>query len=46
MRALKAKDKEAVQQEIDVMNTLRHPRLVQLIDAYAHGREITMVMDL
>nr|XP_039266508.1 muscle M-line assembly protein unc-89-like [Styela clava] len=46
MRALKAKDKEAVQQEIDVMNSLRHPRLVQLIDAYSHGREITMVMDL
>jgi len=46
MRALKAKDKEAITLEIDIMNKLRHPKLVQLIDAFSHGREITMVMDL
>nr|CAB3264137.1 myosin light chain kinase, smooth muscle [Phallusia mammillata] len=46
MRALKAKDKEAVSLEIEIMNKLRHPKLVQLIDAFSHGREITMVMDL
>ena len=46
MRALKAKDREAVSMEIDIMNSLRHPRLVQLFDAYVFGREITMVMDL
>lgn len=46
MRALKAKDREAVQMEIDIMNSLRHPKLVQLKDAYQCGREITMVMDL
>nr|XP_002122169.1 myosin light chain kinase, smooth muscle isoform X2 [Ciona intestinalis] len=46
MRALKARDREAVNMEIDIMNQLRHPRLVQLIDAYTHGREMIMVMDL
>ncbi|XP_076821519.1 myosin light chain kinase, smooth muscle-like isoform X3 [Clavelina lepadiformis] len=46
MRALKAKDKEAVNLEIEIMNHLRHPKLVQLIDAYNQGREVTMVMDL
>uniref|UniRef100_H2YHI8 Myosin light chain kinase, smooth muscle n=1 Tax=Ciona savignyi TaxID=51511 RepID=H2YHI8_CIOSA len=46
MRALKSRDREAVSMEIDIMNQLRHPKLVQLIDAYSHGREIIMVMDL
>jgi len=45
MRALKPKDHSSVRMEIDTMNTLRHPKLVQLIAAFSHGREITMVMD-
>lgn len=46
MRALKAKDRQAVALEIEIMNQLRHPKLVQLIEAYQHDREVTMVMDL
>ena len=46
MKALKAKDRQAVALEIDIMNQLRHPKLVQLIEAYQHDREVTMVMDL
>ena len=46
MKALKAKDRQAVALEIEIMNQLRHPKLVQLIEAYQHAREVTMVMDL
>jgi serine/threonine protein kinase len=45
IRCIKAKDREKVQEEIDIMNTLRHPKLLQLAAAFESPREVVMVME-
>ncbi|GLH01363.1 Obscurin [Gryllus bimaculatus] len=45
IRCIKAKDKEKVQEEIDIMNCLRHPKLLQLAAAFETPREMVMVME-
>ncbi|KAJ4429626.1 hypothetical protein ANN_21827 [Periplaneta americana] len=45
IRCIKAKDREKVQEEIDIMNDLRHPKLLQLAAAYESPREMVMVME-
>lgn len=39
-------DLESVQNEIAIMNRLRHPRLIQLYDAYSRKSEVVMVLEL
>uniref|UniRef100_A0A3Q0KKC3 Serine/threonine kinase n=1 Tax=Schistosoma mansoni TaxID=6183 RepID=A0A3Q0KKC3_SCHMA len=39
-------DMNSVLNEIAVMNTLRHPRLIQLYDAYQIDEEVTLVLEL
>ncbi|CAH8476870.1 unnamed protein product [Dicrocoelium dendriticum] len=39
-------DLDSVQNEIAIMNKLRHPRLIQLYDAYQYKNEVVMVLEL
>ncbi|CAH8527843.1 unnamed protein product [Heterobilharzia americana] len=39
-------DMDSVMNEIAIMNTLRHPRLIQLYDAYQIDEEVTLVLEL
>jgi len=45
VKCIKSKDKEKAQEEIDVMNCLRHPKLLQLDAAFEHPREVVMVTE-
>jgi serine/threonine protein kinase len=45
IRCIKTKDREKVQEEIDIMNILRHPKLLQLAAAFESPREVVMVME-
>lgn len=39
------KDRNKVQEEIDIMNLLRHPKLLQLAAAFENQKEMIMVME-
>jgi len=45
IRCIKAKDREKVQEEISIMNILRHPKLLQLAAAFESPKEVVMVME-
>lgn len=45
IRTIKAKDKEQVNEEIRIMNLLRHPKLLQLAAAFESPREVVMIME-
>ncbi|XP_039287324.1 LOW QUALITY PROTEIN: muscle M-line assembly protein unc-89 [Nilaparvata lugens] len=45
VRCIKKQDKQKVLEEIDIMNCLRHPKLLQLVSAYDNTREIVMVTE-
>nr|XP_046469209.1 titin homolog isoform X3 [Neodiprion pinetum] len=45
IRAIKAKDKEQVRDEVMIMNLLRHPKLLQLAAAFESPREVVMVTE-
>ncbi|XP_050422462.1 titin homolog isoform X2 [Adelges cooleyi] len=45
VRCIKAKDKEKAQEEVDIMNCLRHPKLLQLEAAFENAREVVMVTE-
>jgi len=42
----RAKEREAARKEIELMNFLHHPQLVQCLAAYDHKPEMVMVMEL
>ncbi|CAK6974033.1 myosin light chain kinase%2C smooth muscle [Scomber scombrus] len=46
IKAYSAKEKENVRQEIGIMNSLHHPKLVQCIDAFEGKSDIVMVLEL
>ncbi|XP_028267625.1 myosin light chain kinase, smooth muscle isoform X2 [Parambassis ranga] len=41
----RSKEREAARKEIELMNYLHHPKLVQCLAAYDHNPEIVMVME-
>ncbi|XP_065350381.1 titin homolog isoform X16 [Cloeon dipterum] len=45
VRCIKAKDREQVYEEIDIMNSLRHPKLLQLEAAFETARDIILVTE-
>lgn len=45
VRCRTSKDREKVQEEIDVMNSLRHKKLLQLAAAFENPRETIMIME-
>ncbi|KAF5273320.1 hypothetical protein FQR65_LT04742 [Abscondita terminalis] len=45
VRCRTAKDRKKLKEEIDIMNLLRHPKLLQLLAAYESQREITLVTE-
>lgn len=45
VRCIKKQDREKVQEEIDIMNCLRHPKLLQLTAAFENPKDIVMVME-
>lgn len=45
VRCIKSKDKEKAQEEVDIMNCLRHPKLLQLDAAFENPREVVMVTE-
>ncbi|XP_059475294.1 titin homolog [Neocloeon triangulifer] len=45
VRCIKAKDREQVYEEIDIMNCLRHPKLLQLEAAFETSRDIILVTE-
>ena len=42
----RAKEREAARKEIELMNYLHHPKLVQCLGAYDNKQEMVMVMEL
>ncbi|KAF6201384.1 hypothetical protein GE061_005832 [Apolygus lucorum] len=46
VRCIKQQDKDKVAQELDIMNSLRHPKLLQLVAAYENPRDVTLVLEL
>ncbi|KAM8858183.1 LOW QUALITY PROTEIN: myosin light chain kinase, smooth muscle-like [Synchiropus picturatus] len=46
IKAISAKDKENVRQEIAIMNLLHHPKLVQCVDAFEGKSDIVMVLEM
>lgn len=42
----RAKEREAARKEIELMNFLHHPKLVQCLAAYDNKAEMVMVMEL
>uniref|UniRef100_UPI0035902882 LOW QUALITY PROTEIN: myosin light chain kinase, smooth muscle-like n=1 Tax=Myxine glutinosa TaxID=7769 RepID=UPI0035902882 len=46
IKSLVAKDKESIRHEIELMNSLHHPKLVQCQAAFEEKSNIIMVMDL
>jgi len=45
VKCKKAKDKDKAQEEVDIMNCLRHPKLLQLDAAFDYPREVIMVTE-
>nr|XP_054757889.1 myosin light chain kinase, smooth muscle-like [Lytechinus pictus] len=45
VKTIRAKDREAVQREIDLMAELEHPSLMALIDAYQSSRQTVMILE-
>lgn len=45
IRCRTSKDRDKVQDEIDIMNMLRHPKLLQLAAAFESHKEMIMVME-
>lgn len=45
VRCIKKQDREKVQEEIDIMNCLRHPKLLQLTAAFENPKDVVMVME-
>ncbi|KAG8038190.1 hypothetical protein G9C98_006515 [Cotesia typhae] len=45
VRTIKAKDRQQVNDEINIMNMLRHPKLLRLIAAFESPREMIMVTE-
>lgn len=45
VRTIKAKDRQQVHEEIDIMNRLRHPKLLRLAAAFENPKEIIMVTE-
>uniref|UniRef100_A0A8C7FHJ4 Myosin light chain kinase, smooth muscle n=1 Tax=Oncorhynchus kisutch TaxID=8019 RepID=A0A8C7FHJ4_ONCKI len=46
IKAYSAKEKDNVRQEIAIMNSLHHPKLVQCIDAFEGKSDIVMVLEM
>ncbi|KAI5613552.1 myosin light chain kinase, smooth muscle [Silurus asotus] len=46
IKAFSQKEKENVRQEIGIMNSLHHPKLVQCVDAFEGKSDIVMVMEI
>uniref|UniRef100_A0A8C6U6M0 Myosin light chain kinase, smooth muscle n=1 Tax=Neogobius melanostomus TaxID=47308 RepID=A0A8C6U6M0_9GOBI len=46
IKAYSVKDKDNVRQEISIMNSLHHPKLVQCVDAFEGKSDIVMVLEL
>lgn len=44
-RTRTAKEKEAARAEVELMNLLHHPRLVQCLDAFQEPTQLVMVME-
>lgn len=42
----KPQEKEAVRHEIDIMNSLHHPKLMQLHEAFDQAGEMVMILEL
>lgn len=45
VKCIKALDKEKVRKEIEIMNLLDHPKLLQLVAAFESAREVVMVLE-
>jgi myosin-light-chain kinase len=45
IRCIKAADKVKVRQEVELMNILRHPKLLQIMDAIENEREICIITE-
>ncbi|KAJ6643194.1 Myosin light chain kinase, smooth muscle [Pseudolycoriella hygida] len=45
VKCIKAVDKQKIQEEISIMQSLRHPKLLQLAAAFENPREMIMVME-
>ncbi|CAM1298025.1 Uncharacterised protein r2_g737 [Pycnogonum litorale] len=45
IKCFKSRDRDKIEQEIDIMNVLRHPKLLQLESAYSNARQLIMVVE-
>jgi myosin-light-chain kinase len=40
------KERRNVESEIDMMNALKHPKIIQLYDAYEYDKMVCVVLEL
>lgn len=45
VRCIKAKDKDRAREEVDIMNSFRHPKLLKMIAAFEKLREVIIVTE-
>lgn len=45
VKCIQSKEKEKAREEVDIMNCLRHPKLLQLDAAFENPREVVMVTE-
>lgn len=45
IKCIKSRDRVKVQEEISIMKSLKHPKLLQLAASFESSREIVMVME-
>ncbi|XP_037955655.1 myosin light chain kinase, smooth muscle-like [Teleopsis dalmanni] len=45
IKCIKSRDREKVKEEISIMNSLKHPKLLQLAASFESARELVMVME-
>ncbi|KAK9499590.1 hypothetical protein O3M35_002607 [Rhynocoris fuscipes] len=45
VRCIKKEDREKAQEEVQIMNSLKHPKLLQIIGAYENPRDVILVVE-
>ena len=46
IKTIKQADKESVKNEINIMNKLHHPKLLQSLDAFESPKQMIMILEM
>lgn len=45
VRCIKKEDREKATEELQIMNSLKHSKLLQIVAAYENARDVTLVVE-